>query len=227
MTTRYRPRLSLAAVACLAAAANPAAADEAGFAAELSALEHEFDAANCEIAGKDERTAAFEALLEHAGEFSRHYSDRAEGLAWEGIVLSTYAGEVGAMSAMKYAKAARAALLAAERIDPESLDGGLYASLGALYSKVPGGFIGFGDDELADENFPKARAVDTGNLDTNYFYGEYLLDQGRKAEAAAALRHALMAPAVASRPLLDAGRRAEVAKLLAAIDPQDELSVRR
>lgn len=227
MTTRYSPLRSLAAVACLAVAAEAAAADETGFAAELNAIEHEFDAANFEIAGKGDRKAAFETLLEHAGEFSTRYSDRAEALAWEGIVLSTYAGEVGAMSAMKYAKAARAALLEAERIDPQSLDGGLYASLGALYSKVPGGFIGFGDDEVAEEYFQKALAVDADNLDTNFFYGEYLIDQGRKAEAAAVLRRALTVPAVASRPILDTARRAEIAKLLAAIDPQNELSVRR
>jgi Tfp pilus assembly protein PilF len=116
---------------------------------------------------------------------------------------------------MKYAKAARAALLRAERMDPEALGGGLYASLGALYSKVPGGFIGFGDDELAAEYFAKALQVDPNNIDSNFFYGEFLVDQGDYAQAIAVLDRALKAPTVETRPAFDAGRRAEIRELLA------------
>jgi Tfp pilus assembly protein PilF len=116
---------------------------------------------------------------------------------------------------MKYAKAARAALEQAEKLDATALGGGVYASLGALYSKVPGGFIGLGDDELAAQYFAKALAVDPDNIDNNYFYGEFLLDQGDYAQARSVLEHALAAPAVADRPVFDAGRRQEIRTLLA------------
>jgi tetratricopeptide (TPR) repeat protein len=210
-STLYR----LAAVSCALFAAAHASAAEPSFASDLLAIQHEFDAATFEISGKAERKAAWEALLEDAAAFSRKYPEQAEAAAWEGIVLSAYAGEIGAMSAMKYAKAARAALTRAERMDPESLDGGLYASLGALYSKVPGGFIGFGDDDLAAEYFVNALKVDPSNIDSNFFYGEFLIDQGDYAKAVTVLEYALEAPAVATRPLFDAGRRAEIRKLLA------------
>jgi len=82
---------------------------------------------------------------------------------------------------------------------------------------VPGGFIGFGDDELAAEYFQKALAVDRDNIDNNYFYGEFLLDQGDYAGARAALEHALAAPPVTDRPLFDSGRRAEIRSLLAVV----------
>jgi Tfp pilus assembly protein PilF len=75
---------------------------------------------------------------------------------------------------------------------------------------VPGGFIGFGDDALAARYFEKALAVDPDNINNNFFLGEFLLDQGDYARARAVLEHALAAPAVVDRPVLDAGRREEI-----------------
>ena len=202
---------TLGAAAMLAGA--PAFAD--GFDDDLATIQNEWAAANYQTAEKTARNDAFLAVVKHAAEFRGRYPDRAEAFAWEGIVLSTYAGEVSAMSAMKYAKAARAALEKAESLDGAALEGGVYASLGALYSKVPGGFIGFGDDKLAAQYFEKALAVDADNIDNNFFYGEFLLDQGDYARARTVLEHALAAPPVVERPVFDAGRRAEIRDLLA------------
>ena len=196
-------------------AAAPAFADS--FDDGLESIQNEWAVANYQTADKAARSNAFLALVQHAAEFSAQHPERAEAVAWEGIVLSTYAGEVSAMSAMKYAKAARAALERAESLDASALAGGVYASLGALYSKVPGGLIGFGDDKRAAEYFHKALAVDGDNIDNNYFYGEFLLDQGDYAGARTVLEHALAAPPVADRPVFDAGRRAEIRGLLTLV----------
>jgi tetratricopeptide (TPR) repeat protein len=212
---RFAQALRASFIVAVATAAGLAAAEDGSFDTELAALQHEWAAANYQTADKAARAAAFATLVDHAGQLGSRHSGRVEAVAWQGIVLSTYAGEVGAMSAMKYAKAARAALEQAERMDPRALDGGVYASLGALYSKVPGGFMGFGDDELAAQYFHKALAVDPDNIDANYFYGEFLLDQGDYARAVTVLTHALEAPPVVGRPVFDAGRRAEIRTLLA------------
>jgi tetratricopeptide (TPR) repeat protein len=206
------PRFAIFGAAVILAA-GPAFADT--FDDGLASIQNEWAVANYQTTDKAARTNAFLAVVQHAAEFSAQHPERAEAVAWEGIVLSTYAGEVGAMSAMKYAKAARAALERAEKLDANALDGGIYASLGALYSKVPGGFVGFGDDDLAAEYFEKALAVDADNIDNNFFYGEFLLDQGDYAQARNVLEHALAAPPVAERPVFDAGRRAEIRELLA------------
>jgi tetratricopeptide (TPR) repeat protein len=194
-------------------AAGPVLADS--FDDGLASIQNEWAAANYQTTDKAARSSAFLALVQHAAEFSTQHPERAEAVAWEGIVLSTYAGEVSAMSAMKFAKAARAALERAEKLDADALDGGIYASLGALYSKVPGGFVGFGDDELAAEYFERALAIDADNIDNNFFYGEFLVDQGDYAHAVGVLEHALAAPPVTERPVFDAGRRAEIKQLLA------------
>lgn len=197
-----------------------AAAEGAAFGDELLSIQREFDEASFSGLAGGDRKEAFATLVEHAADFSARYPDRPEAIAWNGIVLSTYAGEVSAMSAMRYAKAARDALHKAESMAPEALHGGIYASLGALYSKVPGGMMGFGDDERAAEYFVKALAVDPENIDTNYFYGEFLLDQEDYASAARVLRRALAAPTDESRPLFDTGRRAEIRSLLASAEEQ-------
>lgn len=203
----------LVLAAAASALSGPAFADD--FGDDLAAIQNEWAAANYGATGKSARGDAFAALVEHAAAFRAEYPGRAEALAWDGIVQSTYAGEVGAMSAMKFAKAARAALESAEKLDPTALEGGICASLGALYSKVPGGFMGFGDDKLAARYFEKALAVDPDNIDNNYFFGEFLLDQGHYARARVVLEHALEAPVAADRPVFDAGRRAEIRSLLA------------
>jgi tetratricopeptide (TPR) repeat protein len=207
----------LAFVCSLAALSSFTALAGDDFATDLTTIQQEWAVANYQTEGAA-RDAAFAALVAHASAFRAAHPQRAEAFAWEGIVLSTYAGEVGAMSAMKYAKAARAALEKAEKLDAHALGGGVYASLGALYSKVPGGFIGFGDDALAEQYFVKALAVDGDNIDNNYFYGEFLVDQGKYAEAKRVLEHALAAPAVVERPVFDTGRRNDIRKLLTIAD---------
>ncbi len=186
------------------------------FDSDLAALREEWASAAYKPQDKHARAAAFESVVDHATKLSAANPQRVEAVAWEGIILSDYAGEVSQLSAMKYAKAARDALLRAEKMDPTALDGGVYVSLGALYSKVPGGIIGFGDDELAAEYFNKALAVDANNIDNNFFYGEFLLDKGEYAKAAAYLKHALDSPPLKDRPIFEEGRRAEIRTLLAA-----------
>jgi tetratricopeptide (TPR) repeat protein len=200
---------------CLIAGSGAVRAAGVSLDDELAAIQRDWAAAKYETPDKHARSAAFAALADRAAKFSSAHPQSVEAAAWEGIVLSTYAGEVSPLSAMKYAKAAREALERAELIDPAALHGGVYASLGALYSKVPGGLMGFGDDERAAEYFRKALAVDPDNIDNNFFYGEFLLDQGEYGRAAAVLSHALEAPTAEGRPVFDAGRRAEIRALLA------------
>lgn len=197
-------------------------AADPSFDAALRGVQHEWAAANYSTGTRDERRAAFDALVARAAALAEQYPAEVEAIAWDGIVLSTYAGVVSKLSAMRYAKAARDRLHQAEAMNSEALSGGIYASLGALYSQVPGGLLGFGDDELAEAYFRKALEIDPSNLDTNYFYGEFLLDQDRAREALTYLARALEAPTVEDRPTFDAGRRAEARALIALAN--DELS---
>lgn len=158
---------------------------------------------------KPQREAAFEELL-HQSEKIRQATPRdAAALIWEGIVLSSLAGEKGGMGALGLVKRARADFEAAIKLDAGALDGAAYTSLGALYYQVPGWPLGFGDDAAARTMLRKGLAIDPDGIDANYFYGDFLRDQKDWAGARAALQKALAAPARPGREVADAGRRQE------------------
>lgn len=166
---------------------------------------------------RDEQGKAFEALEQAADDMIRVNPGRAEPLIWKAIILSTQAGVVGGFSALDKVKGARDLLFAAEKIDPQALDGSIYTSLGSLYYQVPGWPIGFGDDKKAGSYLQKALALNPDGIDPNYFYADYLFEQKKFGEAATYARKALDAPARSERPIADEGRRAEAAALLARL----------
>ncbi len=217
MINRLR-KLALAASLCsLGAAVTTAVAAPAAFDAELLAIQTDWATANYQVADEKEKRAAFEALLERASAFSAANPDRAEPLVWEGIVLSTYAGVKGGLGALGVAKDSRRKLEASLAIDPEALAGSAYTSLGTLYHKVPGFPVGFGSDKKARELLQKALSLNPRGIDPNYFYGEFLYDEGDYSEAEQRLETALLAAPRPGRESADVGRRAEIEALLAKV----------
>lgn len=205
-----------ALLACIGLAASHAAkADE--FGDTLQDIQHRWASANYTEAGGAQKKA-FESLLEDARNFAAINPARAEALVWQGIVASTYAGVKGPLGAMSLAKEAREVLMRAEALDPAVLDGSVYTSLGALYFKVPGGLIGFGDKDLAREYLEKALQQNPDGIDSNYFYGEFLLDQKEYGAARTRLLKAKNAPQRADRPLADEGRQREIDALLEQVN---------
>ena len=144
----------------------------------------------------------------------------AEALIWEGIVLSSEAGARGGLGALGLAKEARQRLDDALKIDDQALAGSAYTSLATLYAKVPGWPVGFGDKERAEEYFKKSLAINPNGIDPNFFYGEYLADRDRGAQARRYLETALKAAPRAGRDLADSGRRQEVQTLLDRLDKE-------
>jgi tetratricopeptide (TPR) repeat protein len=149
-------------------------------------------------------------LVAEADRLTAANPDSAAAWIWSGIVKSSYAGAKGGLGAMKLAKASRADLEHAMQIEPEALQGSAYTSLGTLYFKVPGWPVGFGDEEKAEELLQKALVINPDGIDPNYFYGDFLLEQKRYAEAERALLKAQHAPGRPDRPLADAGRQEEI-----------------
>ncbi|MCF5879317.1 tetratricopeptide repeat protein, partial [Aeromonas veronii] len=126
-------------------------------------------------------------------------------------------GPNGGGGALGLVKEAKAKLELALKQDPKVLDGSAYTSLGSLYYQVPGWPVGFGDDEKAEQLLKQALAINPDGIDPNFFYGDFLLDQGRKAEAKTYLDKALAAPARPGREVADEGRRMEIRDRLAKL----------
>lgn len=169
-----------------------------------------------------QQAKAFEALAVDAAAFVRQYPDAAEPLIWEGIVNSSWAGATGGLGALGKVKAARDSLEQALALDPTALQGSAYTSLGALYDRVPGWPLGFGDPAKAEAMLRQALAINPDGLDSNYFWADHLYRQSRYTEALAALDKARHAAPRPGRALADQGRRGEIDALLKAIkDKQD------
>ncbi|TNF61172.1 MAG: hypothetical protein EP306_07295 [Burkholderiales bacterium] len=162
-----------------------------------------------------ERAKAFESLAQRAHTLSQAYPGRAEVLIWEGIVLSSLAGEKGGLGALPLVKQAKGLYEQAIEIDGQALEGSAYNSLGVLYHKVPGWPIGFGDKKKAQELLQKALAINPQGIDPNFFYGEFLLDTEKASSALPYLEKAVQAPPRPGRTLADEGRREEARQLLA------------
>lgn len=166
---------------------------------------------------ESEREEAFKSLKADAEQFVAQYPGRAEPLIWQGIVLSTYAGAKGGLGALGLVKEARKSLEAALAIDPDALDGSAYTSLGSLYYQVPGWPLGFGDDDKARSYLQKALTINPDGIDANFFFGDFLLEQGEPGRARTYLRKVLQVAGRPGREVADAGRRKEAQERIDAL----------
>lgn len=179
----------------------------------VAALQHDWEVIRYQTQAS-ERAKRFEALASKARQVSEAHPGRAEPLVWEGIIVSSLAGEKGGLGALGLAKQAKALYEAAIAINGDALEGSAYNSLGVLYYKVPGWPIGFGDKAKAKDLLQKALALNPKGIDPNFFYGEYLIETKQPEQAVTYLEHALQATDRPGRQIADAGRRDEVRALL-------------
>ncbi|MGQ0697647.1 MAG: tetratricopeptide repeat protein [Panacagrimonas sp.] len=185
----------------------------AGLEEDIASLQHGWAEAFYTVP-EDQKVGVFEMLATEASAAVEHNRGRAEPLVWQAIILSSYAKFEGGLDALGMVKRARDLLLEAEKIDPNTLDGSVYTSLGSLYAKVPRWPIAFGDKKKAREYLDKALALNPDGIDPHFFYGELLIEMDDRAGARRHLEKALAAPARPGREDADAGRRAEVKAVL-------------
>jgi len=165
-----------------------------------------------------QRTAAFEKLAAQASSFKQERQTVAEAWIWSGIVTSSWAGAQGGLGALSKVKDAKADLEKALALDPKALQGSAYTSLGALYDRVPGWPIGFGDSDRAEQLLKLALQMNPNGIDSLYFWGDHLYRQKRYVEARAALQKALLAAPRPGRESADTGRRKEIEALLVDVN---------
>jgi len=212
--SRARPAFALIAL-CLAVGRAFAAPED--FDTQLLSIQQQWAHVNYELEDGDGRDAAFEQLKDKTAGFAKANPDRAEALVWKGIVESSYAGAKGGLGALGLAKEARASLEASIKLNPKALDGSAYTSLGTLYAKVPGFPVGFGDDEKAEKLLKRALELNPQGIDPNYFYGEFLYEEGEYSKALQYLDRAAKAAPRPGREVADKGRHAEIATLTAKV----------
>ena len=137
MRHKLLPALIGVAFACVtrgpALASNNKAMD-----ADIHAIELRWEHIKFDEDGSPNQFDHIDALAKSTAGLVEKYPGRVEPLIWEGIVTSEEAGMAGTLSAMGYAKNAKAILEQAYAKDPAALDAGAPTSLGVLYYRVPG-----------------------------------------------------------------------------------------
>ena len=182
-------------------------------AADLSQLQSRWAEIRYQLPA-EKQAEGYASLAAEAETLVRSEPENAAALIWQGIVLSSWAGAEGGLGALAKAKRAKSALERALEIDATALDGSAYTSLGALYYQVPGWPLAFGDRKQAEKLLLQALEINPDGIDSNYFWGDYLVREKRYAEARSALLKAQAAPARPGRELADRGRQDEILLLL-------------
>ncbi|MBF7053263.1 hypothetical protein IOC61_07985 [Halomonas sp. KAO] len=164
-----------------------------------------------------ERADGLKALAGQAERLVEEHPDAAVPLVWQGIIEASWARERSGLGALSSAKSARAALERAVELDPQGHNGSAYVTLGALYDRVPGGLIGFGDSETAERMFQQALAIRPDGIDVNFYYAAFLKEEGRLDEAREHARRAVEGQARPSRTASDEALRDEARELLTSL----------
>ena len=209
-----------AALICFALPAHAALSDD------LAGLQNEWARIKYQVAGKDAKLAAIAPLGKKAAGITAANPDSAEAKIWEAIILATEANITKSLSGLPKVEKARDLLSESLKMSPRAMDGAAHMTLGSLYYQVPGWPVGFGNDELAEQHLKAALEINPNGMDTNYWYGEFLLDDGRAAEAATYLNRALKAPIRPERKVADEGRRKEIEAALAKAQAKSKAKAR-
>lgn len=187
---------------------------------QIKPLQDEWARIKYQMPDKEAQLSAIAKLEQRAAQVTAANPSRAEPKIWEAIILSTDAGITKGISGLPKVEKAKELLEISEKIDPNALQGSAHTSLGSLYYQVPGWPVAFGDDEKAEQHLKMALQMNPNGIDPNFFYGDFLLQDGRPDEAETYLNRALQAPARPGRELADAGRQQEVRAALAKIDQE-------
>ncbi len=183
----------------------------------IAQLQQEWAKIKYQVFDRKEQIKQLRSLEEKGGQYLLEHSDAAELKIWQAIILSTDAGVTNNLSSLGMLKKAKVLLTESIELDPEALSGSAYTSLASLYYQAPSWPISFGSDKKARKYFKQALVINPRGIDSNYFYGDFLIKQKDYGRAKEYLNKALSAKPRAGRKLADEGRRQEIQAALAAI----------
>jgi tetratricopeptide (TPR) repeat protein len=152
---------------------------------------------------QQKRGPEYDRLLNKAANLANQYPKDAEPLILEAIIKSSNAAHQDAVSALEAIHEARDLLLKAIAINPQAMKGAAYVTLGTLYYMTPKWPIGFGDEAAAQEMLQTALKINPDGIDSNYFYGDYLLSGNNFNEAEKYFKRAIAVPARAEQLYAD------------------------
>ncbi len=166
---------------------------------------------------KSKQLPAFEQLIKQAQALYEKNPKDPEVLTWYATILSTYASIKGGLGVLPHVKKAKALLEEAIALNSHVENGFAYGVLGALYARVPGWPVAFGNKDKARSNLQMAVQISPQGSDSNYYLGDFLVDAGNYEDARKHLEVAQRAPVRKGYEIQDRGRKEEIAASLAKL----------
>jgi tetratricopeptide (TPR) repeat protein len=196
-------------VLCMSVAAH---ADD--MAAAIAALEQRWVQLRYHTPDEDTKLAGGQAMTVEAEALAARFPGRVEPLVWQALAILIEPEVNQDISALGVVKRAKALLEKAQEVDPSGMAGLVHATLGTLYYEVPGWPIGFGDNKKAEAYLLQALEINPDGMDTNYFYGDFLLQRGKGREAVPYLEKAMNTPLRPGHEAADTARRGDIQEAL-------------
>lgn len=166
-------------------------------------------------APRNQRAPKYRNLLDRVHLLEQQHPGRAEPMIVEAIILCTYSAASLGLDTLDMLEQARSLLQKAIALDPPALEGAAYVTLGNLYRRLPGWPVLYGDRKLARHYFESGVKLYPDAIDTNYFYGDYLLEEGETDHARVYLDKASHAPIRPSLKISDEQLKKETDQALA------------
>jgi tetratricopeptide (TPR) repeat protein len=141
--------------------------------------------------------------------------DRPEGHFWIAANMGTLAESFGLRAGLRYRGEIKRELEIVLKLDPAYQSGSADRALGRWYDRVPGLFGG--SNRRAEQHLRASLTYDPDSTITHLFLAELYIDEGRDAEAKAALQKVLDAPVNPDWTPEDNDYKARARRLLAAM----------
>lgn len=169
---------------------------------------------------RQKQQAAYPMLLNKMQQLVKIDPNDAGVIYWTALIKASYAAHQNPVAALETINEVRDLLNKAIAINPKVMSGAAYVVLGTLYDKAPQWPISFGDDAIAKKMLETALEISPEGVESNYFYGEFLLDHDDIQAAEIYFKKALSAPVRSEQPYPDNQIKHKAEIMLANIKAQ-------
>lgn len=166
---------------------------------------------------RNQQLAALERVISEADALNSKYPNDPQVMVWYATALSSFAQVKGGVGVLPRVKKARSLLEEALTKQPRVENGFGFGVIGAMYARVPGWPVAFGDKKKARKFLETYLKIDPKGSDSNYYYGDFLVDIGEYEAGRKHLEIAQNAPIRKGYEIQDKGRKSEIAASLAKI----------
>ncbi len=188
-----------------------------GFAKELDRIVHAIEAKWASIyfsAEIRDKKNAYTRLLNKTTKLAKQTLASPELMFWQATIIASRAEHQNPIEALAAIHKAQDLLIKTIKIKPDTLDGSALITLGSLYHQAPGWPIAFGDDKKAEQYLKKGLQINPQGIESNFYYGQYLLNKDQQEKAIKYFKTALNGPVRKEQEFADSSLKEKIKKIM-------------